>query len=314
MSYDLSLFSNKLDKEYSIFVKLIQDINKYYSFQESLLAIITGKREYDIAHFIMKEVLNCFYLSYENKSIGYKYDSETLFEYFLTINEKLLASMQKFYESQQFNGLEFYTRLNLEYKLQTCTNIIRTILKTPKTINISKYHKTAHHEYDFPNIINTIILFYYLVQLYELLFSNDIKLNLKHVNNKEVFVSEFLMFLNHFTFAYIVDSEESNKEYSDNAKNFVLNNLYRAVNHLERGILDILKIIVASVTISKDIESNKLSSLLAIRQEEYFLLSQNTEKRVHSYIIWLSDLNIIKTNKKVNDVIEKIENLLGTNI
>lgn len=103
-------------------------------------------------------------------------------------------------------------------------------------------------------------------------------------------------------------------EQHKNAHNFILNNLHRAVTHLERGVLDILKIVVASVATSKDIESNKFGNLLAIRQEEYFLLSQNTEKRVHSYIMWLADLDIIKSNMKIKEIVESIENLLGMKI
>lgn len=71
---------------------------------------------------------------------------------------------------------------------------------------------------------------------------------------------------------------------------------------------------VASVATSKDIESNKFGNLLAIRQEEYFLLSQNTEKRVHSYIMWLADLDIIKSNMKIKEIVESIESLLGMKI
>lgn len=314
MSYDLSSFSNTLHNEYPVFIELVKYTHIYYSYQESLLAIIAGKREYDKAHYIMNELLKSFYVSFENKSIVYKYDKESLFEKFLHINDKLISCIQKYYDKKQFTGLEFYTKLKIEDKLKTCTQIIRTILKTPKTINIGNYNKTAYFEYDFSNIRNTIILFYYLIQFYELLFSNDNKLNLKHVNNKEVFVSEFFMFLSHFTFAFLVDRELYPIEQHKNAQNFILNNLHRAVTHLERGVLDILKIMVASVATSKDIESNKFGNLLAIRQEEYFLLSQNTEKRVHSYIMWLADLDIIKSNMKIKEIVESIENLLGMKI
>lgn len=143
----------------------------------------------------------------------------------------------------------------------------------------------------------------------------DNKLNLKHVNNKEVFISEFFMFLSHFTFSYMVDRNEYSKEnLQNNAVHFVLNNLQIAINHLERGILDILKIIVSSVITSNNISKDKLGNLLAIRQEEFFLLSQNTEKRAHSYIIWLKDLEIYKDNKHIQKIIEDICRHLGNKI
>ncbi len=148
-----------------------------------------------------------------------------------------------------------------------------------------------------------------------MLFIKDNNLGLKHVNNKEVFVSEFFMFLSHFTFSYMVDRKEySEEKLQNNAIHFVLNNLQRAINHLERGILDILKIIISSVITSKDIDTDKIGQLLAIRQSEFFLLSQDTEKRAHSYIIWLKDLEIYKDNKHIQKIIEDICNNLGSKI
>lgn len=96
MSYDLSSFSNTLHNEYPVFIELVKYTHIYYSYQESLLAIIAGKREYDKAHYIMNELLKSFYVSFENKSIVYKYDKESLFEKFLHINDKLISCMQKY--------------------------------------------------------------------------------------------------------------------------------------------------------------------------------------------------------------------------
>lgn len=46
----------------------------------------------------------------------------------------------------------------------------------------------------------------------------------------------------------------------------------------------------------------------------FFLLSQDTEKRAHSYIIWLKDLEIYKDNKHIQKIIEYICSHLGNKI
>ena len=265
----------------------------------------------------MNEILNSFYGSNQNKTIisDNAVLSNTTLESFLIINEKLIILLKKYYDALYFEDLKFYNRLGIKDKLDTHRNIIVKILKTPKTPNINNYNKISSYVYDFNEIINNILLFYHLVKFYEMLFMKDNKLNLKHVNNKEVFVSEFFMFLSHFTFSYMVDRNEYGEEkLQNNAVHFVLNNMQRAINHLERGILDILKIIVSSIITSKDIETDKIGQLLAIRQNEFFLLSQDTEKRAHSYIIWLKDLEIYKDNKHIQKIIEYICSHLGNKI
>lgn len=317
MLYNLHAFSNELNDKYPVFLNMVQKTYLYYSYPENILSILSGTREYDIAHNIMNEILNSFYDSNQNKTIisDNAVLSNITLEYFLQINERLSTLLKKYYDASYFIDLQFYTRLNIEEKLNAHRNIIVTILKTPKTPNINYYNKTSSYVYDFNEVINNILLFYYLVKFYEMLFMKDNNLNLKHVNNKEVFVSEFFMFLSHFTFAYMVDRNEYDKEnLQNNATHFVLNNLQRAINHLERGILDILKIIVSSVITSKDIDTDKIGQLLAIRQSEFFLLSQDTEKRAHSYIIWLNDLEIYKDNKGIRNIIEDISSHLGTKL
>ncbi len=315
MLYNIYTFSKELEDKYPVFLNIMQDTHLYYSYQESLLSIISGTREYDIAHHIMNVLLDSFCSSFENKTIinntGLNND---ILDYFLQINDKLIGILQKYYDKSNFNELQYYNRFDIKNKLNLCRKIIVKILKTPKIPNVDSYNKISSYKYDFHEITNHIILFYYLVKLYEALFTNN-NMALKHINNKEVFVSEFFMFLSHFTFAYLVDRKANDiNGNKNNAVNFILNNLQRAISHLERGILDILKIIVSSLITSKDIDKNKLGSLLAIRQEEYFLLSQNTEKRAHSYIIWLSDLDILKNNYQINSIIENIINHFGYKI
>ena len=316
-NYNIKGLSSELKRNYPVFKQSIEAVYLYYSLHENMLSILSGYRDYDISHSMMKALLEIFDIEYEKQPSKHKALANCvniIFNESLIVSENLIKQLKDTFPSSDFKDLKYIPHLSLADKLNCYKLIINKVMKTPSKPSIINYNHGSNYKFDFARMGKIISLFYNFIILYEKIFTEKNNINSKPVNNKDVFITEFFMFLSHFTFAYIVDSEESNKEYSDNAKNFVLNNLYRAVNHLERGILDILKIIVASVTISKDIESNKLSSLLAIRQEEYFLLSQNTEKRVHSYIIWLSDLNIIKTNKKVNDVIEKIESLLGTKI
>lgn len=317
MLYNLHAFSNELNDKYPVFLNMVQKTYLYYSYPENILSILSGTREYDIAHNIMNEILNSFYDSNQNKTIisDNAVLSNITLEYFLQINERLSTLLKKYYDASFFIDLQFYTRLNIEEKLNAHRDIIVKILKTPKTPNINNYNKISSYVYDFHEIANNILLFYYLVKFYEMLFMQDNKLNLKHVNNKEVFISEFFMFLSHFTFSYMVDRNEYSKEnLQNNAVHFVLNNLQRAINHLERGILDILKIIVSSIITSKDIETDKIGQLLVIRQNEFFLLSQDTEKRAHSYIIWLKDLEIYKDNKHIQKIIEDICSHLGNKI
>ncbi len=317
MLYNINTFSNEFDNNYPVFLNMVQKTYLYYSYPESILSILFGTREYNIAHHIMKEILNSFYDNYQNKTVisnNIGLNHITL-ECFLQINEKLSTLLQKYYDASYFAALKFYNSLNIEVKLNTHRQIIVTILDTPKAPNINNYNKTSSYVYDFHEIANNILLFYYLVKFYEMLFIKDNNLGLKHVNNKEVFVSEFFMFLSHFTFSYMVDRKEySEEKLQNNAIHFVLNNLQRAINHLERGILDILKIIISSVITSKDIDTDKIGQLLAIRQSEFFLLSQDTEKRAHSYIIWLKDLEIYKDNKHIQKIIEDICNHLGSKI
>nr|MDE7315511.1 hypothetical protein [Mucispirillum sp.] len=69
MSYCINTFLNELNDNYPVFLDMVQKTYLYYSYQESLLSIISGTREYNIAHHIMNEILNSFYGSNQNKTI-----------------------------------------------------------------------------------------------------------------------------------------------------------------------------------------------------------------------------------------------------
>lgn len=82
----------------------------------------------------MNVILDSFYSSYQNKTFisDNAVLSNTTLEYFLRINENLINILQKYYASSNFSDLQFYTRLNIEEKLNAHRNIIVKILKTPK--------------------------------------------------------------------------------------------------------------------------------------------------------------------------------------
>lgn len=310
MSFSVHDFSETLQNKFPVFLDNIEHTYLFYSFQDSLLSIIAGKREYDIAHNIMNVILESFMSSDNNKT--FMSDSikpnNVLFENALQINEKLIGNLKKYYDESSFKGLEFYSRLNLKQKLNACRKIIADILKTPKIPDINGYNKPASDYYDFNEIKNTVILFYYSVKLYEAVFTVNNNMSLKHINNKDVFISEFFMFLSHFTFAYLIDKQNyGNDEEESKAKSFILNNLQRAVNHLERGALDILKIIVSSILTSNNTNQHKIGSLLEIRQNEYFALSQYAGQRIDAYIDWLMDSNILKSNNHINELMQNIK-------
>lgn len=134
MSYCINTFSDELENNYPAFLNIVNDTYLYYSYQESLLSIISGTREYNIAHYIMNVILDSFYSSYQNKTFisDNAVLSNTTLEYFLRINENLINILQKYYASSNFSDLQFYTRLNIEEKLNAHRNIIVKILKTPK--------------------------------------------------------------------------------------------------------------------------------------------------------------------------------------
>ena len=114
------------------------------------------------------------------------------------------------------------------------------------------------------------------------------------------------MFLSHFMFAYIIDDTKIDCSHPSNAVNFVLNNIHRAVNHLERGMLDIAKIIVVSAISSGYIKDDKFLDIITIRQNEYFSLAQSTTERINAYISWIKEIPQFKQHTAIKNLLDAI--------
>ena len=183
-------------------------------------------------------------------------------------------------------------------------------MKTPSKPSIVNYSESSNYKFNFARMGKIISLFYNFIILYEKIFTEKNNINSKPVNNKDVFITEFFMFLSHFTFAYMTDyTSESDDE---RAKNFILNNLEKAEKHLEKGISSIAKILSSSIVASNNMDNDLVIQLAAIRQKEYFSLAQNIEARVTSYILWLSYVEIINGSTEIVELLNKIQSMLAS--
>ena len=102
------------------------------------------------------------------------------------------------------------------------------------------------------------------------------------------------------------------EEDDERARNFIANNLGKAEKHLEKGILNIAKILSSSIVASNEMDNDLVIQLAAIRQKEYFSLSQNIESRVTSYILWLSYVEILSGDTETVELLNKIQSMLAS--
>lgn len=306
MAYQLGSFFNDVNSN-SMFAYSIEQTYLFYSLHESLLSIIKGSRDYNIANSIMSTILENFMLDESNAGLVPEKTCKNLdiiHNNAYSISYELVQHIHKYYNKniREFNDI--LNRLDLNNKLKRCKKFINDELTPPKRPDISQYKSVSSYNYDYNNIKHTIRLFNSLVNLFNAVYKDE-KLRIKHINTNDVFISEFFMFFSHFMFAYTIDDKNINTDNSDNAVNFVLNNIHRSVNHLERGMLDIAKILVVSSISSGYIKDNEVIDIIKIRQNEYFSLAQSTTERINAYISWIKEIPQFKGHTEIKNLLDE---------
>ena len=313
LNYNIKGLSSELKRNYPVFKQSIEAVYLYYSLHENMLSILSGYRDYDISHSMMKALLEIFDIEYEKQPSKHKALANCvniIFNESLIVSENLIKQLKDTFPSSDFKDLKYIPHLSLADKLNCYKLIINKVMKTPSKPSIINYNHGSNYKFDFARMGKIISLFYNFIILYEKIFMEANNINSKPVNNKDVFITEFFMFLSHFTFAYMTDyTSESDDE---RAKNFILNNLEKAEKHLEKGILSIAKILSSSIVASNNMDNDLVIQLAAIRQKEYFSLAQNIEARVTSYILWLSYVEIINGNMEIVELLNKIQSMLAS--
>lgn len=312
-NYNIKGLSSELKRNYPVFKQSIEAVYLYYSLHENMLSILSGYRDYDISHSMMKALLEIFDIEYEKQPSKHKALANCvniIFNESLIVSENLIKQLKDTFPSSDFKDLKYIPHLSLADKLNCYKLIINKVMKTPSKPSIINYNHGSNYKFDFARMGKIISLFYNFIILYEKIFTEKNNINSKPVNNKDVFITEFFMFLSHFTFAYMTDyTSESDDE---RAKNFILNNLEKAEKHLEKGISSIAKILSSSIVASNNMDNDLVIQLAAIRQKEYFSLAQNIEARVTSYILWLSYVEIINGNMEIVELLNKIQSMLAS--
>lgn len=311
-TYTISSISSELKRNYPIFKHSIEAVYLYYSLHENMLSILSGYRDYDVSHSIMKSLLEVFNIEYEKQPSKHKVlerNVKNIYSESLIVSENLVKQLKDTFPSSDFKDLRYIPHLTVADKLNCYKLIINKVMKSPSKPSIVNYSQMSDYKLNFARICKIISLFYNFAVLYEKVFTKNNNINSKPVSNKDVFIVEFFMFLSHFTFAYMTDyTSESDDE---RAKHFILNNLAKAEKHLEKGILNIAKIVSSSIVASNNMDNDLIIQLAAIRQKEYFSLSQNIESRVTSYILWLSYVEIVSGNMEVVELLNKIQSMLA---
>ena len=312
-NYNIKGLSSELKRNYPVFKQSIEAVYLYYSLHENMLSILSGYRDYDISHSMMKALLEIFDIEYEKQPSKHKALANCvniIFNESLIVSENLIKQLKDTFPSSDFKDLKYIPHLSLADKLNCYKLIINKVMKTPSKPSIINYNHGSNYKFDFARMGKIISLFYNFIILYEKIFMEANNINSKPVNNKDVFITEFFMFLSHFTFAYMTDyTSESDDE---RAKNFILNNLEKAEKHLEKGISSIAKILSSSIVASNNMDNDLVIQLAAIRQKEYFSLAQNIEARVTSYILWLSYVEIINGSTEIVELLNKIQSMLAS--
>lgn len=312
-NYNIKGLSSELKRNYPVFKQSIEAVYLYYSLHENMLSILSGYRDYDISHSMMKALLEIFDIEYEKQPSKHKALANCvniIFNESLIVSENLIKQLKDTFPSSDFKDLKYIPHLSLADKLNCYKLIINKVMKTPSKPSIVNYSESSNYKFNFARMGKIISLFYNFIILYEKIFMEANNINSKPVNNKDVFITEFFMFLSHFTFAYMTDyTSESDDE---RAKNFILNNLEKAEKHLEKGISSIAKILSSSIVASNNMDNDLVIQLAAIRQKEYFSLAQNIEARVTSYILWLSYVEIINGNMEIVELLNKIQSMLAS--
>lgn len=312
-NYNIKGLSSELKRNYPVFKQSIEAVYLYYSLHENMLSILSGYRDYDISHGVMKALLEIFDIEYEKQPSKHKALANCvniIFNESLIVSENLIKQLKDTFPSSDFKDLKYIPHLSLADKLNCYKLIINKVMKTPSKPSIINYNHGSNYKFDFARMGKIISLFYNFIILYEKIFTEKNNINSKPVNNKDVFITEFFMFLSHFTFAYMTDyTSESDDE---RAKNFILNNLEKAEKHLEKGISSIAKILSSSIVASNNMDNDLVIQLAAIRQKEYFSLAQNIEARVTSYILWLSYVEIINGSTEIVELLNKIQSMLAS--
>lgn len=312
-NYNIKGLSSELKRNYPVFKQSIEAVYLYYSLHENMLSILSGYRDYDISHSMMKALLEIFDIEYEKQPSKHKALANCvniIFNESLIVSENLIKQLKDTFPSSDFKDLKYIPHLSLADKLNCYKLIINKVMKTPSKPSIINYNHGSNYKFDFARMGKIISLFYNFIILYEKIFTEKNNINSKPVNNKDVFITEFFMFLSHFTFAYMTDyTSESDDE---RAKNFILNNLEKAEKHLEKGILSIAKVLSSSIVASNNMDNDLVIQLAAIRQKEYFSLAQNIEARVTSYILWLSYVEIINGSTEIVELLNKIQSMLAS--
>ncbi len=307
MNYQLGSFYNDVNSN-GMFAYSVEQTYLFYSFHESLLSIIKGSRDYNIANSIMSVILENFILNESHAGLVAEKTCKNLYIIYsnaFDVSYELVTYIHTYHNKNIHEFNDILNKLDLKNKLKKCKDFINKALESLNYPDISQYKSISSYNYDYNHIKHTIMLFNSLVNLFNAVY-NDETLRIKHINTNDVFISEFFMFLSHFMFAYIIDDTKIDCSHPSNAVNFVLNNIHRAVNHLERGMLDIAKIIVVSVISSGYIKDDKFLDIITIRQNEYFSLAQSTTERINAYISWIKEIPQFKQHTAIKNLLDAI--------
>ncbi len=296
-----------LEDNYPQLLQAIKFIYKYYTIPESINTILKGSRDYDGAHIVMNSLLNIFMREKEYKQIKTEHteDFKNIHNCSLNICD-VLFKIAGFTTKLPSN----HNNIDIMSKLINYSKILDKILKGKHKPDLSGYKEINNSYHDYTRDINNYIqellffmeLYYKLLLLFTDIFDINNNLNIKPYNHKRVIIAEFFMFFSHLAFAYLNEKDAYN-----NKKSYVVNNLKRALNHLERGALDMVKIIVCSVFNSMKSNNNLLQQeLIDIRVGELMSLSISMKNRIVSYIVWLQKQDKLYKNDKIKQDIDEL--------
>lgn len=302
-----------LEDKYPKLLQAIKCTYKYYTIPESINTILKGSRDYDGAHRIMNSLLNIFIKEKEYASIQTEYKGD-----FGIIYDSSLNIYDVLFKTTGFDTKlpSFHNSVGIEQKLKNYANILDEVLKGKRKPNLSDYKEKNNSYNNYESELKYYItelfffmeLYYKLLLLFTDIFDIHNNFNIKPYNHKRVIVAEFFMFFSHLVFAFLNEQEANDS----NKKSYVINNVKRAVNHLERGALDIVKIIVCSVFNSfKPTDNIVQQKIIDIRVDELMSLSMSMKNRIMSYIKWLQEQDELYKNKKIQQDIMSLVSFLS---
>ena len=131
--YIIKNLSSEIKRNYPFFKQAMETVYLYYSLHENMLSILSGYRDYDISHSIMKALLETFNIEYEHLPSKHKTLANNLniiYNESLIVSENLVKQLKDTFPKSDFKDLRYIPQLSLTDQLNCYKLIINKAMKT----------------------------------------------------------------------------------------------------------------------------------------------------------------------------------------